>query len=209
MPIAIVTPGEDLGLDRVALPVPPVPAIEPAPAPRYLPPVSVPMNPNPTLAPAPAGTFMGEGGVPFGSAPVIYAAPESITPRFETHGWWTNSLTGEVVEGDRTAPPSRAYGWRWAPNMPADYTPPPVLKWDPDAPAPENETLAPRRGDKQNMPVPTGMQPTKPPVGEATPQVAPPGSGPVRGSFLGADLSIVPLWVWLAGAALIGARILK
>lgn len=180
------------GYDEVALPAVIVPAIEPAPAPRYVPPISVPMIVAPVIAPPPEGQYMGEGGTPFGAVPVLYIAPPVLPP----------------------PPPDRRPGWFWNGTAwvyvgEADYTPPPVLKYDPDAPAPENPVLPRRKGDNQVMPVPAGQVPARPDAGEATPQVTPVGTGPVKGMFLGADLSMVPLWAWLAGAAFVGARLLK
>ena len=180
------------GYADVALPAVEAPLIAPAPAPRYVPPLSVAILPAPMIAPPPDGQYMGEGGTPFGSMPVLYIQPPVLPP----------------------PPPDRRPGWFWNGTAwiyvgEADYNPPPVLKYDPDAPAPENPTLPMRRGEKQVMPVPAGQVPARPDAGEITPQVTTPGTGPVKGMFLGADLSIVPLWAWLAGAALLGARLLK
>lgn len=187
----------ELDLERVAPPPLTAPAIAPAPAPAYIPPVSVPMNPNPYIAPPPPYQFMGEGGTPFGDAPELYVPPDRIIP----------------------PPPDRRFGWVWTgakweftPVL-ADYDPPPIVQYDQGGGAVAKPYVLPMRpGEDSLMPVPGGDVPTRPDVAPTVEQVqtpAPAGTGPFKGNFLGADLSIVPLWAWLVGAALLGARVLK
>ncbi len=67
--------------------------------------------------------------------------------------------------------------------------------------------LPQRPGEDQIMPVPTGQQPMKPPVAPAVESVTKPG--PIGGTIGGFDLSRIPFWAWLAGAALLGSRLLR
>ena len=158
---------------------PMAPAIQPASAPLYVQPVSVPMLRDPMIAPAPDGQFRGEGGTAFGSRPTLYVQP--LAPE----------VADSLSNGGIYRPPvDDAY------NINAPVIHPPV--------APE------RPGDSTIQPVPVGQQPTKPNVAPAVqPVTVPASSGPIKGQFLGLDLGVVPLWAWLVGAALIGARILR
>lgn len=70
-----------------------------------------------------------------------------------------------------------------------------------------NPVLPGRPGDKQTMPVPTGQQPTKPAVAPAVNALQQPG--PITGNVAGFDLSRIPFWGWLVGAAFLGSRLLK
>lgn len=72
---------------------------------------------------------------------------------------------------------------------------------------PKQPELPPRPGEKAVMPVPTGQQPTKPPVPAVTTPVQKPG--PITGMVAGFDLARVPLWAWLVGAAVVGSRLLR
>lgn len=76
-----------------------------------------------------------------------------------------------------------------------------------DGAVPRPRILPMRPGEKEVMPVPTGQQPTKPPVPPVTPSVQPPG--PITGTVAGFDLARVPLWAWLVAAALLGSRLLR
>lgn len=164
----------------------PVSPIQPKAAPLYIQPVSVPLLPAPTPAPPPPDQFRGEGGTTFGVSsgadkPVIYIQP--IVPEDRFH----------ILDGGGIyAPPPNDSGY----NVNQPTVLPPVTRERP--------------GDSTIQPVPTGQQPTKPDVAPAVvPVTVPASAGPIKGQFLGFDLGIVPLWAWLVGAALIGARILR
>ena len=70
-----------------------------------------------------------------------------------------------------------------------------------------NPVLPGRPGEDQTMPVPTGQQPKKPAIAPAVQSVTQPG--PVAGNVAGFDLSRIPFWAWLAGAAFLGSRLLR
>lgn len=90
------------------------------------------------------------------------------------------------------------------------YQLPPNEAYNPATPAPLLPETKPRPGDSTIQPVPRGVVPGKPAIQPAVPEVTVPKlPGPVKGSFLGLDLGLVPLWAWLVGAALLGARVLK
>lgn len=219
--VAIPSLGANLDLEQVAEVIPPPPPIVHTSAPAYIPLANAPIDPEPMPLPPPTGQQLGEGGTPHAvtsgadHVPVYTTFPVLYAPRGDgtQAGYWYNSATGEFSRGTQAdGPPNASPGWLWFAGTGTDtfdpYAPPPVLKWDQQGAVPNNPELAPRRGDKQTMPVPTGQQPTRPPVGEAIPESTPP-KGPVTGKVGGFDLSAVPLWAWLAGAALLGARLLK
>lgn len=159
----------------------PAPVIAPAAAPEYQPPVSVPMVQDPVEAPAPVGQIRGSGGTSFQvSAGSIKLQPYVLPPVIRNDG----------DSGLYVPPPNDAYN----PNAPAPLTP---------------ETMA-RPGDSTIQPVPRGIVPGKPAIAPAVPAVpVPKVAGPIKGNVLGFDLSLVPLWAWIVGAALVGARVLK
>lgn len=70
-----------------------------------------------------------------------------------------------------------------------------------------NAVLPGRPGKDQIMPVPTGQQPAKPAIAPAVNPVQQPG--PVTGNVAGFDLSRIPFWAWLVGAAVLGSRLLR
>lgn len=72
---------------------------------------------------------------------------------------------------------------------------------------PANPVRPGRPGKDQVMPVPTGQQPTKPAIAPAVQSVEQPG--PITGTVAGFDLSRIPFWAWLAGAAFLGSRLLR
>lgn len=57
-------------------------------------------------------------------------------------------------------------------------------------------------------PIPTTPPPSRIPAPKALDPVQKP-AGPITGNVAGFDLATVPLWAWLAGAALLGSRLLK
>jgi hypothetical protein len=76
-------------------------------------------------------------------------------------------------------------------------------------PAP-GANLNPARPGEDNIVLPPLVPaPIKPDVPEALDAVKGAPAGPVRGMLAGFDLATVPLWAWLVGAALVGARFLK
>lgn len=90
------------------------------------------------------------------------------------------------------------------------YVPPPNDAYNPAAPAPVTPETKARPGDSTIQPVPRGVVPGKPAIAPAVEPVKVPAvAGPIKGSILGFDLSLVPLWAWIVGAALVGARVLK
>lgn len=92
----------------------------------------------------------------------------------------------------------------------AIYRLPPNEAYNPALPAPILPETKPRLGDSTIQPVPRGDVPTKPAVQPAIPEVTVPKvPGPIKGNILGLDLALVPLWAWIVGAALLGARVLK
>lgn len=70
-----------------------------------------------------------------------------------------------------------------------------------------NPVVPGRPGKDQIMPVLTGQQPTQSPIGTAVESVTKPG--PITGTVAGFDLSRIPFWAWIAGAALLGSRLLR
>jgi hypothetical protein len=68
--------------------------------------------------------------------------------------------------------------------------------------------LAKRPGDDANVPVPSVPVPIKPPIAETITAAQPP-KGPISGVVAGFDLAKVPLWAWLVGAAVLGAKLFK
>lgn len=159
----------------------PAPVIQPAAAPVYVPAVSVPMTQDPTEAPSPAGQYRGSGGTGFAvSAGIVKVQPYILPP---------------VLRNDGDA---------------GLYVPPPNDAYNPNAPAPLTPETKARPGDSTIQPVPRGVVPVRPIIAPAVPEVpVPKVAGPIKGSFLGLDLSLVPLWAWIVGAALVGARVLK
>ena len=174
----------------------------PTPPPSYQQPISVPMNPNPTAALPPEGQHMGKGGTSFGAMPITYDPPVIIF--LEEQGYWVNNITNEIVPGLRTAQPSMAAGWAWSAQPPVDYVPP----RRPGVTVPKPELIGYRPGEDATMPVLYGPVPTRTPAGKVTESVTPP-KGPITGKVGAFDLSTVPTWVWLVGAAFLGSRLLK
>lgn len=88
------------------------------------------------------------------------------------------------------------------------YDVPDTAAYNPNAPAVPLPVAKAPAGTKANVPVPVVVPPSKVPVpATQTPTQAPPG--PVSGNVGGFDLSRVPLWAWLVGAAVVGSRFLR
>lgn len=137
--------------------------------------------PSPMLAPSFEGQFLGKGGTPFGVMPRIYITP--LPPAVINGG-------GEILRGGVDV----SYPFKPRAGDPEGLVPPPVLR--------------PRRpGEDAIVPVPTGQQPTKPPLPVTQPQITP--VAPVTGKVGGFDLAKVPFWAWLVAAAVVGAKLLK
>lgn len=66
---------------------------------------------------------------------------------------------------------------------------------------------APPPGTKATMPVIRNKVPPKVPVAAAVDPVEKPG--PITGEVAGFNLARIPFWAWLAGAAVLGAKVLK
>lgn len=91
--------------------------------------------------------------------------------------------------------------------IPNAYDIPVVDTFNPQDPAAPMIIAPAPDGTKSNILPPKVRPPAKPPVtGNPTPTVMP---GPISGTVAGFDLTRIPLWAWLAGAALLGARLLK
>lgn len=91
--------------------------------------------------------------------------------------------------------------------IPNTYDIPVTDAYNPQDPAAPMIIAPAPGGTRANVPVPTVPPPAKPPVtGNPTPTEMP---GPISGTVAGFDLTRIPLWAWLAGAALLGARLLK
>ncbi len=77
----------------------------------------------------------------------------------------------------------------------------------PNAPAVPQIIAPAKPGTRANVMPPPVPPPAKQPVpANATPTEMP---GPIKGTVAGFDLTRVPLWAWLVGAALLGARLFK
>lgn len=91
---------------------------------------------------------------------------------------------------------------------PADlYDTPATDTYNPNSPATPAPLQPKAPGTGANVtprPVPP---PAKPPVPAAVSKTVMPG--PISGNVAGFDLSRVPLWAWLVGAAVLGARLLR
>lgn len=186
----------DLLSSGVTGPAPtPLPLISPTMAPAYVQPVSTPIRPNPAIASPPPSQFRGEGGTSFGLKPNIYIqaplpAGLEVQPTIPTGDVRTQLYVQRPVSDGGV------------------YMPPPNTSFNPNDPAPQTPVTKDRPGDALVMPVPVGQVPAKSDIGTAVVPVTVPG-GPIKGSVLGLDLGVVPLWAWLVGAAILGARVLR
>lgn len=191
-------------------------ALYPAPvAPMPIsPPLDAPVPPNPVTAPPPDGQIRGEGGTLFAVSsgllkplvylqpytpalpkPVLYATPEpedfapmapvtpvpNVTPPAGTNANVKNAVLWRNTITGRTA------------FSPYDTPPDKSSGW----------VLA---NTPAKQPVPGSTAPV-PQTTNAVSRDSQPG--PITGKVAGFDLSRVPLWAWLVGAALVGAKLLK
>jgi len=201
----LLLPVKNGGADLTPPPVSPMP---------LSPPLDAPIPPNPVTAPPPTGQFRGEGGTTFAISsgiarplvyvrplietlpkPVLYATPESgdfapmapVTPVPNiAPPAGTNANVKSPVLWVNTIDGRRQY----APyDVPPDKSP----GWK-------------RTGTATTLPVPTKPKDPAPALDPAGRDAQ---SGPITGKVAGFDLGRIPLWGWLIGAALIGARLLK
>ena len=179
-----------------AAPAPAAPAIAPVSAPAYQPPVSVPMNPNPAPAGAPPGTYRGAGGTPFTTgAGITKFDPYYLMPGID--------YRKDFPYGAETYEPITAIPGEGG----LSYIPPPNQAYNPNGSVPNVPVIRLRPGEQSNVTPPPAMPPAKPGVApNPTPVPVP---GPISGTIAGYDLSQVPLWAWLVGAAVLGAALLK
>lgn len=152
----------------------------------------------PVIQPASAPVYVAPVSVPMLPGPTIAPPPPE---QFRGEGGTSFGLVPQIY----ILPPAPV-------NLNGDtgtYVPPPNSAYNPATPAPALTGTRARPGDKTIQPVPSGQVPTKPDVAPAVVPVPVPGAGPVKGTFLGFELAMVPLWAWLVGAALLGARVLR
>ena len=142
-------------------------------------PVGAPVPPNPIIAPPPPQQYRGEGGTPF------------------LDGSGFNQPTVYLRPYIIPVPPSES----------VLYGIPETETYYPNAPAVPQIIAKKPAGTGANVTPPPVPPPAKLPVpAVVSPTVKP---GPVTGNVGGFDLSRVPLWAWLVGAAVVGARLLK
>lgn len=84
----------------------------------------------PFALPAVGGILVAKKGIPLlsrlfrkkpAAAPAEEAQPIYTTmpvSRMDEPGWWRNTQTGQVTQGDRSTPPSRMTGWVWSATQP-------------------------------------------------------------------------------------------
>lgn len=145
--------------------------------------------PEPTTAPVPAPLD-----------PIIAPAPTTAPPppdQTRGEGGTPYQLVPEVYG----PPPVLIY----APEGTDDYVGPDRMERNPATKQPVEETPnTPGRVAPITVPFPV----LKPAVPAAVAPVTKP-AGPITGNVAGFDLARVPLWAWLAGAAFLGAKLLK